>query len=87
MCNFADSFPYTHRLWTTLVPTIPREIKLAKQATTYRLLYLISGELEMVMAEQQHVMHAGDICFLTPGTQYVTTPISTIKVTNLYFTL
>ena len=86
MCNFADSSPYTHRLWTTLVPTIPREIKLAKQATTYRLLYLISGELELVIAKQRHLMHAGDICFLTPGTQYVTTPISTIKVANLYFT-
>ena len=86
MCNFADSSPYTHRLWTTLVPTIPREIKLAKQATTYRLLYLISGELELVVTKQRHFMHAGDICFLTPGTQYVTTPISTIKVANLYFT-
>ena len=86
MCNFADSIPCTHRLWTTLVPVIPREVKLAKQATTYRLLYLISGELELVIARQRHLMHAGDICFLTPGTQYVTTPISTIKVANLYFT-
>lgn len=86
MCNFADSSPYTHRLWTTLVPVIPREIKLAKQATTYRLLYLISGELELVISKQRHVMHAGDICFLTPGTRYITTPISAIKVANLYFT-
>lgn len=86
MCNFADSYPYTSWLWTTVVPVIPREIKLIKRATTYRLLYLISGELEMVIANQSHTMRSGDVCFLAPGTQYITTPLSAVTVANLYFT-
>lgn len=58
-----------------------------KLSVSYRLLYFRAGSCEITLDGQTWILRSGDICFLCPGTHYITKPLCANQVANFYFTV
>ena len=80
---------HLHLLSTALatVPLIPSEVGKKKISVSYRLLYFRAGSCEITFDGCTYILRSGDICFLCPGTPYITKPLCPNQVANFYFTV
>ena len=69
------------------VPLIPSEMDKKKTSVSYRLLYFRAGSCEITLDGNTFILRSGDICFLCPGTPYITKPLCPNQVANFYFTV
>ena len=67
------------------VPLTSSEMNKKKCSDSYRLLYFRAGACQITLDEHTYELHSGDICFLRPGTPYMTKPICPNQVANFFF--
>ena len=87
MSFYADTCLRLESIALATVPLTPSEIGKEKQSVSYRFLYFRAGACEITLDGRTYILRSGDICFLPPGTPYITKPISPNQVANIFFTL
>ena len=85
MSCYQDATAHLQSVALATVPLISSEMGKKKQSDTYRLLYFRAGACQIVLDGHTYELHSGDVCFLLPGTPYVTTPLCPNQVANFFF--
>jgi AraC-like DNA-binding protein len=85
--NFEDAHLHLQTIALATVPLIASEMGRKKQADSYRLLYFRAGSCQITLEGHTYELHGGDICFLRPGTPYITRPLCANQVANFSFTV
>ena len=87
MLLYTDSQLHMQSISLATVPLIVTEMNRQKQSVSYRFLYFRAGTCEITFDGRTHILRSGDLCFLLPGTQYITKPLSPNQVANFFFTV
>lgn len=87
MSLYADTQLHIQSITLATVPLTLSEMNKEKQSISYRILYFRAGSCEITLDGHPHILHGGDICFLLPGTVYVTKPLCPNQVANFFFTV
>lgn len=87
MSLYKDACLHLESIALATVPLTPSEMRKEKQSVSCRLLYFRAGACEITLDGRTYILRSGDICFLRPGTPYITKPISSNQVANFFFTL
>jgi len=87
MILYADSQLHMQSISLATVPLTLSEMNRKKQSVSYRFLYFRAGTCEITFDGRTHILRGGDLCFLLPGTHYITKPLSPNQVANFFFTV
>ena len=87
MIRYENAQLHLQSIALATVPLIPSEMGRKKLSDTYRLLYFRAGACEIILDGHTYALHSGDICFLLPGTPYITKPLQPNQVANFFFTI
>lgn len=87
MFYYEDAHLHLQSVALATVPLVQSEMGRKKPSVSYRLLYFRAGSCEITLDGRTYVMRSGDICFLLPGTTYITTPLQPNQVANFFFTV
>ena len=87
MSFYKDVYLHLQSIALATVPLTPSEMGKKKQSFSYRLLYFRAGACEIILDGRTYILRSGDICFLRPGTPYITKPLSPNQVANFFFTV
>lgn len=87
MTCYKDAQLHLQSIALATVPLTPSEMGKRKQSDSYRFLYFRAGMCEITLDGHTHILRGGDVCFLLPGTHYVTRPLSPNQVANFFFTI
>lgn len=87
MLLYTDSQLHMQSISLATVPLTLSEMDRRKESVSYRFLYFRAGTCEITLDGHLYELHSGDICFLLPGTHYVTRPLTPNQVANFFFTV
>lgn len=87
MTLYTDSQLHMQSISLATVPLTLSEMDRKKQSISYRFLYFRAGTCEITLDGHTYELHSGDICFLLPGSHYITKPLSPNQVANFFFTV
>ena len=87
MSYYKDACLHLQSIALATVPLTPSEMGKKKQSVSYRILFFRAGACEITLGGHTYVLRCGDICFLCPGTPYITKPLCPNQVANFIFTV
>ena len=85
MSSYQDANLHLQSVALATVPLVPLEMGKKKQSDTYRLLYVRAGACQIILEGRTYELRSGDLCFLLPGTPYITKPLCANQVANIFF--